>query len=101
MLEKVSNNQTRGGARLGAGRKKGLPNKRTAEAQEQAKASGITPLEYMLSVMRTQETDPRERLAAAQAAAPYVHAKLSSITVAGDMNLSHRGFVELPAKRRE
>ena len=53
----------------------------------------------MLSVMRAPETDPRDRLVAAQAAAPYIHAKLSSITVAGDMNLSHRGFVELPAKR--
>jgi hypothetical protein len=82
MLEKISG-KTKGGARLGAGRKPGSPNKKTAEVQAAVAATGITPLEYMLSVMRSPETDPRDRLAAAQAAAPYVHAKLSAITVAG------------------
>jgi hypothetical protein len=38
-------------------------------------------------------------MTAATAAAPYVHAKLSAMTVAGDINHSHRGFVELPLKR--
>lgn len=83
MIEKVSS-KSRGGARPGAGRPKGVANKLTAQAQAETKASGITPLEYMLSVMRAPETEPRERLVAAQAAAPYVHAKLSAITVAGD-----------------
>jgi hypothetical protein len=100
MLEKVST-KPKGGARPGAGRKPGIANRKTAEQVAAASASGITPLEYMLSVMRAPETDPRDRLVAAQAAAPYIHAKLSSITVAGDMNHSHRGFIELPAKRCE
>jgi hypothetical protein len=100
MLEKVST-KPKGGARPGSGRKPGIANRRTAEQVAAASASGITPLEYMLSVMRASETDPRDRLVAAQAAAPYIHAKLSSITVAGDMNHSHRGFIELPAKRCE
>jgi hypothetical protein len=100
MLEKISG-KTKGGARPGAGRKPGSPNKKTAEVQAAVAAAGITPLEYMLSVMRASETDPRDRLVAAQAAAPYIHAKLSSITLAGDMNHSHRGFIELPAKRCE
>lgn len=99
MIEKLSNNQSRGGARPGAGRKKGLPNKKTAEAQAMAQATGITPLEYLLSVMREPAQEPRDRLAAAVAAAPYVHAKLSSMNVTGDINHSHRGFVELPMKR--
>lgn len=77
MIEKQSNNQ-KGGKRAGAGRKKGEPNKRTAEAQAKAEEGGITPLEYMLEVMRTS-SDERMRMSAAQAAAPYVHAKLSSI----------------------
>lgn len=64
-----------------------------------AQATGITPLEYLLSVMREPAQEPRDRLAAAVAAAPYVHAKLSSMNVTGDINHSHRGFVELPLKR--
>ena len=81
MIEKQSNNQ-KGGKRTGAGRKKGEPNKRTAEAQAKAEETGITPLEYMLSVMRNS-SDERMRMSAAQAAAPYVHAKLSSVEVTG------------------
>ena len=82
MIEKQSNN-SKGGARPGAGRKKGEPNRRTVETQAQAEETGITPLEYMLKVMRSEIEEPRARLAAAQAAAPYVHAKLSSIEVTG------------------
>ena len=81
MVEKLSNNQ-KGGKRTGAGRKKGEPNKRTAEAQAMAESTGITPLEYMLSVMRGSG-DERMRMSAAVAAAPYVHAKLASIEVSG------------------
>lgn len=73
----------KGGARPGAGRKKGEPNKRTAEIQQAVEQSGLTPLEYMLSVMRNESEDSPRRLAAAQAAAPYVHAKLASIELTG------------------
>lgn len=76
-----------GGKRPGAGRKKGAPNKRTIETQAAVAATGQTPLDYMLSVMRG-DGDVRMRLAAAQAAAPYVHAKLSSIELTGDMRIT-------------
>lgn len=72
-----------GGKRPGAGRKKGSPNKVTAEKRAEIAASGLTPLEYMLKVMRDEDEDSHRRLSAAQAAAPYVHAKLSSIEVSG------------------
>ena len=81
-FEKQSSNQ-RGGARSGAGRKKGEHNKRTDEALEQAKATGITPLEYLLTVMRDGGNEQKERMSAAVAAAPYLHAKLSSVEVGG------------------
>jgi hypothetical protein len=81
VIEKQSNNQ-RGGKRTGSGRKVGAPNKLTAKAQEQAAATGQTPLEVMLDIMRNT-TDERLQLTAAQAAAPYVHAKLSSIEMTG------------------
>ena len=72
-----------GGPRPGSGRKPGTPNKRTLKTQEHVEGSGITPLDYMLSVMRDGAEEPRQRLAAAQAAAPYVHAKLSSVELTG------------------
>lgn len=72
-----------GGARPGAGRKPGSPNKKTAELIKAVAESGVTPLDYMLTVMRNDLGDPRERLNAAVSAAPYVHAKLASIEVSG------------------
>lgn len=78
MIEKESKG-IKGGKRVGAGRKKGVPNKRTAEVQAAVEASGLTPLDYMLTIMRDETGDKRDRLNAAISAAPYVHAKLSSI----------------------
>ena len=98
MIEKLPS-KPKGGARPGSGRKPGIANRRTAEQVAAASAGGITPLEYLLSIMRAPAAEPRDRLAAACAAAPYVHAKLASITVAGDIKHSHRGFIELPPKR--
>lgn len=78
-----------GGRRPGAGRKKGVPNKRTAELQARVEAEGITPLEFMLNVMRTEPgviNDARlladhqaMRFEAAKAAAPYIHARLAAV----------------------
>ena len=81
--EKLSENISfNGGKREGAGRKKGVPNKKTADMQERVAETGLTPLEVMLDIMR-RTTDERLQLTAAQAAAPYVHAKLSSIELSG------------------
>ena len=77
-IEKQSTN-IKGGARPGAGRKKGTPNKRTAELTKAVEASGLTPLEYMLSVMRDEKADMPLRMDAGKAAAPYVHPKLASL----------------------
>ena len=75
------------------GRKAGVPNKRTQEIQAKVAASGLSPLDYMLSVLHS--SPPRGasvaqkiahtqlRFEAAKAAAPYVHPKLSSVEVAG------------------
>lgn len=79
----------KGGKRPGAGRKPGIPNKRTQETQKAIEESGLTPLEYMLSVMRNEVEEPRVRLNAAISAAPYVHAKLSSVTA----QVEHSGNV--------
>lgn len=78
---KVTEKQSKGkgGAREGAGRKKGEPNKRTAALVALVESTGITPLDYMLAVMRDPKADMRRRDLAAAAAAPYVHSKLASV----------------------
>jgi hypothetical protein len=66
----------RGGVRPGGGRPKGARSKRTVETIERVEASGLTPLDYMLGVLRDRRADAADRFEAAKAAAPYVHAKL-------------------------
>lgn len=94
----MANNQTksnegRGGRRPGAGRPAGAATKKTRAIADAAASEGITPLEFMLQVMRQDPThdDPkiqaqRELLQfeAAKAAAPYVHPKLASIQHTGE-----------------
>lgn len=68
------------------GRPAGVLNKRTlaaGELRDKLLAEGITPLEYMLSVMRDESNDQAVRLDAAKAAAPYVHPKLNAIEHSG------------------
>lgn len=77
----------RGGKRPGAGRPKGAATKRTREVADKAAAEGLTPLEYMLAVLRDEAADPDARMDAAKAAAPYVHPKLSSV------DANHKGDV--------
>ena len=83
-----------GGKRPGAGRKKGVPNKRTQAVQEAVAATGVSPLDIMLGAARAAWTEATkgERIdldkAAAAAsiakdAAPYVHPKLASIEHTG------------------
>jgi hypothetical protein len=93
-----------GGARPGAGRKKGVPNKRTAETIAKVEASGVTPLEVMLKNMRKRMprgASPSEKAAhlafvqqAARDAAPYVHARLSSVQVSGGLKLNHESALD-------
>jgi len=78
-----------GGAKPGerrGGRAKGTPNKRTAEKVAEVEASGLTPLDFMLNLMRKESEDMALRFDAAKAAAPYVHARLSSIDANIDLN---------------
>lgn len=78
----------RGGKREGAGRPAGAITKRSREAAENAAKDGITPLEYMLNVLRDDTADAKDRMWAAEKAAPYVHAKLASVEHSGDVNLT-------------
>src|SRR5688500_10308706 len=82
----------RGGKRPGAGRRTGNKNKSTIEREmfsrevaTEALAAGVSPLDYMLHVMRTS-TDTKRRDAMAIAAAPYVHPRLANVEHAGNQN---------------
>src|SRR5262245_58115072 len=70
-----------GGKRPGAGRPPGARNRKSLEMAEAIEASGMTPLDYMIAVMRDKDVDPQIRLEAARGAAPYVHARLSSAEI--------------------
>jgi hypothetical protein len=72
-----------GGARAGAGRKKGGHNRITQEAIAKASA-GLSPLDYLLSVLRDNGADEGKRIDAAKAAAPYCHARLQPVDGDGD-----------------
>ena len=105
----------RGGARPGAGRKKG-PAKATLNRRsiaEKSLESGLTPLEYMMTVLRSEfppELKERiesealsvdlitaisawhaQRFEAAKAAAPYVHPRLAAIEHSGGIDLGLKG----------
>jgi hypothetical protein len=73
----------RGGNRPGAGRKAGTPNKASVERQKKVAATGDTPLDYMLKVMRNPKASDDRRDEMAKAAAPYVHPKLASLQHTG------------------
>ncbi|SRR5258708_10899904 len=66
------------------GRQKGTPNKKTREFIERIAASGLVPLEYMLSVMRDEKQPQDVRMEMAKAAAPFVHPRLTATKVSGD-----------------
>ena len=94
----------------GRGKPKGLPKSggRQKGAVDKIKreailaAQGITPLDYMLAIVRNDQEDKTVRLDAAKAAAPYVHARLQTTTLAGDPDkpLKLDSVSELEAARR-
>lgn len=68
------------------GRKKGTPNKLTMARKAKIEAAGITPLDYLLGLLRDEDQPQEVRFSAAKEAAPYVHPKLASI----EGNLNHK-----------
>ena len=59
------------------GKPKGTKSRRTLAQAEAIAASGLTPLEFMLEVLRhPKDYSTAQRMWAANAAAPYVHRKM-------------------------
>lgn len=93
MLGSNQDKSSHGGRRPGAGRKKGSATAKTREIADRAAEEGITPLEYMLQIMRrpSDHEDEKIQLAreamrfeAAKAAAPYIHPRLAAVEHTGE-----------------
>jgi hypothetical protein len=69
-----------------AGRPRGAKDRPDEEMYAWVKATGKTPLEYMIETMRDETAPTQRRDEMAKAAAPYVHSKISSIEVGGKKN---------------
>lgn len=106
MIPEKQSNSIKGGRRVGAGRKKGVPNKLTATLRAKLAETGMTPLEVMYRAMN-ELCDAANRMKpdqyvkidakvmgyldllgrAAEIAsklAPYLHPKLQSIEHKGE-----------------
>lgn len=84
-----------GGARPGAGRPKGVPNKKTAAQAEAVAKSGMTPLQFMLRTMRDSKKTHEQRMDAAKGAAPYVHARLSNVEMSANITTHEESIEDL------
>jgi len=69
------------------GRPKGSRDKEINTGILLARRKGITPLEFLLSVMDNKKNDLAVRMDAAKAASPYVHQRLAQLAV------EHKGQV--------
>jgi hypothetical protein len=87
----------RGGRREGAGRKPGSKVTKTQLIAAEALAAGVSPLEYMLAVMRdpAAPADRRDRMAAA--VAPYLHPRLAVSAV----SVHERKFSDMTEEERK
>lgn len=87
----------RGGTREGSGRKKGGVNRLSLEAVEKAKQTGELPHEFLLRVSRGETITTgkevytptfKDRVHAAEAAAPYFAHKLAAVEHSGNVSIT-------------
>ncbi len=77
------------------GRKRGVPNKATAQQRDEILNSGLSPLDWMLQVLRDPSQPNERRDEMAKAAAPYVHPRLTAVDGRMDLRMSHEEMLEL------
>jgi len=73
-----------GGARQGAGRPRGSPARLDYAARLDALQSGLSPLAYLLSILRDEARDDKTRIDVAKAALPYCHAKIADAAMTAE-----------------
>lgn len=85
-----------GGKRAGSGRRKGAAEKRSRAIAEKVAADGnLTPLQYVIDVMRNPKTTRRRKDWAASTALPYVHPRLQSIAGDPDKPIVHEHRISM------
>jgi hypothetical protein len=67
-------------------RERGPPNRKTTQKIAQNEASGLTPLDHMLAVMRDPRAKAARRDEMARSAAPYIHPPIAPI----DLDVARR-----------
>jgi hypothetical protein len=72
-----------------------------AAARKAALESGISPLDYMLSIMRHPDSTAAQKMEAAKGAAPYVHARLAHIEKETGVKVSFVARLPSPASSVE
>ena len=84
------------------GRQSGTPNQATGARAAAIAASGLTPLDYLISVMRDEDAPRAERMQAAVKAAPYVHPRLAAIEDSGPIEVEPEiDLMELTDEERD
>ena len=66
----------------------------TPESSQRPGVNALSPLDYMLQVLRDPEASPAERKWAAEKAAPYLHPRLQTVEHGGAVTLSHEDALE-------
>lgn len=88
-----------GGARKGAGRKPSSPNVRSREMAEKAFERGDKmPLEIMLDMINGRRAYDKDLMALCQAAAPYLHPRLTAIEAKVDVGLTEMDDDDLDSR---
>ncbi len=70
----------------GSGRKKGTGNKATSQRMADIKASGDTPLDYLMGRVQDKSEAQAVRIDCAKAAAPYLHHRLATTEVKAEID---------------
>ncbi|MEH2513918.1 hypothetical protein V1291_005272 [Nitrobacteraceae bacterium AZCC 1564] len=85
------------GARKGTTRKASSDNADPAHERSSVRmtnarktpANDLSPVDYMLSILRDETQSQGDRMDAAKAAAPYLHARLSGVKHSGELAMRH------------
>jgi hypothetical protein len=86
---------THGGARPGAGRKKGSKNRQAVQQIESlCEKYAMMPLDLLLTVLNDESEPMERRMKAAKAAAPYIHPRLAPVR-AEDLKPEPRYSIDL------
>jgi hypothetical protein len=62
---------------------------RVTNAARKRAAGDLSPVDYMLSILRDETQSQGDRMDAAKAAAPYLHARLSGVKHSGELAMRH------------